>query len=53
MEVPVKRENESRLRDLAMKSGRTPADLIEDALAGYLEELNLLREMLQMKIPCW
>ena len=37
---------ESRLRELAEQTGRPAADLIEDAMAGYLKELNETRTML-------
>jgi predicted transcriptional regulator len=43
MEVHFKPETESRLAELASKSGRATDDLVEDALAGYLAEV---REML-------
>ncbi len=46
MEVHFRPETESRLHELAAKSGREPNDLIEDAMAGYLEELAQVREML-------
>jgi predicted transcriptional regulator len=46
MEVHFRPETESRLQELASKSGRTPGDLIEDAMAGYLLELSQVREML-------
>jgi predicted DNA-binding protein len=46
MEVHFKPETESRLTELASKSGRTPDDLVEDALAGYLSEVSEVREML-------
>src|SRR5450631_4444660 len=39
MEVHFRPETESRLQELASKSGRPPSDLIEDAMAGYLLEL--------------
>jgi predicted transcriptional regulator len=39
MEVHFRPETESRLQELATKSGRAPNDLIEDAMAGYLPEL--------------
>ncbi len=38
-------ETESRLCELASKSGRAPDD-VEDALAGYLAEVAEVREML-------
>ena len=46
MEVHFKPETESRLAELASKSGRTADDLVEDALAGYLAEVAGVREML-------
>ena len=39
-------ETESRLQELSSKSGRPPSDLIEDAMAGYLQELSEVRAML-------
>ena len=46
MEVHFCPETESRLQELATKSGRPPSDLIEDAMAGYLQELSEVRAML-------
>lgn len=46
MEVRFRPETESRLQELASKTGRPPSDLIEDAMAGYLQELTEVREML-------
>ena len=46
MEVHFKPETESRLTELASKSGRAPDDLVEDALAGYLAEVAEVRELL-------
>jgi predicted transcriptional regulator len=46
MEVHLRPETESRLQELAAKRGRAPNDLIEDAMAGYLQELAQVREML-------
>jgi predicted transcriptional regulator len=46
MEVTFRPETESRLQELASRSGRAPNDLIEDAMAGYLHELTQVREML-------
>jgi len=46
MEVRFKPETETRLTELASKSGRAPDDLVEDALAGYLTEVGEIREML-------
>jgi len=49
MEVRFRPETESRLQELASKSGRPPSDLIEDAMAGYLQELTTVREMLDSR----
>jgi predicted transcriptional regulator len=46
MEVHLRPEIESRLQELATKTGRAPDDLIEDAMAGYLQELSQVRETL-------
>jgi predicted transcriptional regulator len=46
MEVHFKPETESRLTELASKSGRADDDLVEDALAGYPAEVTEVREML-------
>jgi hypothetical protein len=43
MEVRIKPETESRLTELASKSGRATDDLVEDALAGYLTEVAEVR----------
>ena len=39
-------ETESRLTELASKSGRATGDLVEVALCGYLREVAEVREML-------
>ncbi|MGA6952910.1 MAG: hypothetical protein WBP98_16775 [Candidatus Sulfotelmatobacter sp.] len=49
MEVHLRPETESRLQELATKSGRAPNDLIEDAMAAYLQELSQVREMLDSR----
>jgi predicted transcriptional regulator len=49
MEVHFRPEIESRLQELASKSGRAPNDLIEDAMAGYLQEVSQVREMLDTR----
>jgi hypothetical protein len=49
MEVHLKPETESRLQDLAAKTGRAPDDLVEDAMAGYLLELAQVRDMLDSR----
>ncbi len=46
MEVHFKPETESRLNELASRSGRATDELVEDALAGYLEEVAVVREIL-------
>jgi predicted transcriptional regulator len=46
MEVHLRPETESRLQELATKTGRAPNDLVEDAMAGYLQELTQVRSML-------
>jgi predicted transcriptional regulator len=49
MEVHLRPETESRLQELATQSGRAPNDLIEDAMAAYLQELSQVREMLDSR----
>ena len=49
MEVHLKPETASRLAELASKSGRATDDLVEDAMAGYLQELTEAREMLDSR----
>jgi len=49
MEVRFRPETESRLQELASKTGRAPGDLIEDAMAGYLQELAQVRGMLDAR----
>ena len=49
MEVNFRPETESRLQELAQQTGRAPDDLIEDAMAGYLKEIGLTREMLDAR----
>ena len=46
MEVRLKPETEARLHELAAASGRSPDDLVQDAMAGYLQEVAETREML-------
>ncbi len=46
MEVQVTPETAKKLNDLAATSGRAPDQIVEDALAGYLEEVAALRETL-------
>jgi predicted DNA-binding protein len=49
MEVHFNPDTESRLNELAAQSGRSAAELVEDALAGYLEEVAEMREMLDSR----
>jgi len=49
MDVHFKPETESRLNELASKSGRATDDLVEDAMAGYLEEVAEVRQMLDSR----
>ena len=49
MEVNLRPETESRIQELAAKTGRAPADLVEDAMAGYLQELAQTREMIDTR----
>lgn len=46
MVVHLKRETESRPQELAATTGRTPDELVEDAMTGYLAELTQIRTML-------
>jgi predicted DNA-binding protein len=46
MQVRLKPDTESRLNELVVKTGRSTADLIEDAMAGYLAEVLETRKML-------
>lgn len=49
MEVHVKPETARKLSDLSATTGRAPEQLVEDALAGYLEELAAIRETLDSR----
>lgn len=49
MKVNFRPETESRLQELAAKTGRAPDDLVEDAMAGYLQELAQVRETLDSR----
>ncbi len=46
MEVHFKPETELRLNEFASKTGRATDELVEDALAGYLDEVAGVRGML-------
>ena len=45
----IKPEIESRLNELASRSGKATDELLEDALAGYLQEVAEVREMLDKR----
>ena len=49
MEVQFSPEVEKKLNDLAAQSGRGTDELLEDALAGYLEELAKTQGMLNSR----
>jgi predicted DNA-binding protein len=49
MEIHLKPETESRLNELASKSGRRTGDLVEDAMAAYLIEVAELRNLLDSR----
>lgn len=46
MEIHFKPETESRLNELASKSGRPADELVEDAMAAFLAEVADLRDTL-------
>jgi predicted DNA-binding protein len=45
MEVRLKPETESRLKELASESGRPTDELVEDAMAAYLTEAAEVRAL--------
>ncbi len=49
MEVHLKPETESRLKELVAQTGRAPDELLEDALGAYLQELARVRETLDSR----
>ena len=49
MEVHVTPKTAKKLNDLATTSGRAPEEIVEVALAGYLEEMALARETLDSR----
>ena len=49
MEVHFSPELEKRLNDLAMQSGRPVAELVQDAVAGLVDELADTRTMLDRR----
>ena len=49
MEIQFTPDVEKKLNDLAAQSGRGPDELLQDALAGYLDELTQTRDMLNSR----
>jgi predicted transcriptional regulator len=49
MEVHVTPETARKLNDLAASSGRAPEKIVEDALAGYLDEVSAVRKTLDSR----
>jgi predicted DNA-binding protein len=49
MNIRLKPETESRLKELASRSGRPADELVEDALAGYLAEAAELGDLLDSR----
>jgi len=49
MEVHFTPEMEKKLKDLSAQSGRDTDDLVEDAMAGYVDELLQAREALNRR----
>ncbi len=49
MEIHFTPDVEKKLNDLAAQSGRGPDELLQDALAGYFDELAQTRDMLNSR----
>ena len=49
MEVHVTPETAKKLNDLSAASGRAPEEIVEDALAGYLDHVAPVRETLDSR----
>ena len=49
MEVHVTPATAKKLHDLATTSGRAPEEIVEDALAAYLEEVASVRDTLDSR----
>jgi hypothetical protein len=49
MEVQFTSATEKKLNALAIESGRRTDDLVEDAMAGYLEDVVQVRNMLDSR----
>jgi hypothetical protein len=49
MEVHFTPDQETELREMAATTGRAPAELIQDAMAGYFDELRHMRSVLDSR----
>jgi len=49
MEIHFTSETEKKLKDLSAQSGRGADDLVEDAMAGYFDEVLHAQEMLDSR----
>jgi predicted transcriptional regulator len=49
MEVQFSPEVQARLDQLASETGRAPEEFVQDAMAGYFDELLALRETLNRR----
>jgi len=49
MEVNFTPETEKKLKDLSAQSGRGTDELVEDAMAAYVEELFATRDLLNSR----
>ena len=49
MEIRLKPETESRLNEMASKSGRPTDELVEDAMVGYLAEVAEVHSILDSR----
>ena len=49
MEVPFRPDVQAKLEHMARESGRPSAELVEDAVIGYFDELTRTREMLDRR----
>ena len=49
MEVHFRPDVQAKLDQMAIESGRPSGELVEDALAGYFDELAAAREMLDRR----
>ena len=49
MEVYFAPEIETRLSELVAKSGRTANEFVEDAMAGYLDDLSEVKDLLDAR----